>query len=321
MTPRPSQEQIAYMLAHKNDSLVPNIIAACSICGVASTVFILLRLYSQYLVFRKFRVTQSDILLLIAWCFAAAFTIGLAIIIKYGGGRHVIFVTDPRMLNIWKVCDEVLYTISLGFIKLSILRLYGSIFQSRRFHCCLWTFAVLVIVFHSTASIIDIFECRPIAFSWDTTIQFASCINYGLFVLLTGVVNIITDFIILCAPIPLVLRLQTSKHKKRLLIFTFAMGGSACVVSIIRLGFSLTFDSTVDPSYDNILISILSLIELMAGILATSIPTYRPLFRHIVHSLATHTRHTDASPSHNDNDIKFSKDSSDGSISTSTKNT
>ncbi|KAI1653501.1 hypothetical protein F4813DRAFT_255341 [Daldinia decipiens] len=188
------------------------------------------------------------------------------------------------MLNIWKVCDEVLYTISLGFIKLSILRLYGSIFQSWRFHCCLWIFAVLMIAFHLTASIIDIFQYRPVAFSWDLTIGNGTCINYGLlYVLLTRIVNIITDFIIiLCAPIPLILRLHTSKQKKRLLIFTFAMGGSACIVSIIRLGFSLAFDATVDPSYDNILVSLLSLIELMAGILATSIPTYRPLFRHMM---------------------------------------
>ncbi|KAI0122359.1 hypothetical protein F4814DRAFT_408458 [Daldinia grandis] len=235
-------------------------------------------------------------------------------IIIYGGGRHVILVTDLRMLNILKICDEVLYSVSLCFIKLSILRLYGSIFRSQRFHRCLWTLAVLIFLFQSTASALGIFECSPVAFAWDTTIPDGSCINYGLFVLLAGVFNVITDFIILFAPIPLVLKLQTSKQKKRLLIFTFAMGGSACIVSIIRLGFTLAFDSTVDPSYDSILISLLSLVELMTGILATSIPTYRPLFRRIVRSLTRPTQPSGTSRRHNDD--KGNKTDNSSSIST-----
>lgn len=270
------------MKAHSDESLVPDIIICVSICGIASIVFILLRLYSQYLVSRKFRLTQSDILLLIGWVFYAQFSIGLGMITKYGGGRHVILVTDMRLLNTWKIVDEVSYSTSLGFLKLGILRLYGNIFPSRRFHGFLWVFALVLIGFHIASILVNILECIPIQYYWDVTMKEGFCLNYGLYMLLTGVINIINDFIILFSPIPMVLHLHTSKQKKRLLIFTFGMGGSACIVSIVRLAFSLDFDTTGDPSYDNIRMSLLSLIELMAGILATSIPTYWPLFRHIM---------------------------------------
>ncbi|OTB10487.1 hypothetical protein K445DRAFT_70117 [Daldinia sp. EC12] len=252
MSALPSKEKIAYMLSHEDETLVPDMIACVAVCGIASIVFIVLRLYSQYLVSRKFHLTQSDILLLLGWVFY--------------------------------IIDEVSYSVSLGFIKLAILRLYGSIFPSRRFRIFLWIFAVLLILLHGASTIVNIFECIPIPYAWDQTIEGGYCLNYGLYMLLTGIINIINDLIILLSPIPLVLPLQISKQKKMLLIFTFGMGGSACIVSIVRLAYSLDFDTTGDPSYDNIYMSLLSLVELMAGILATSIPTYRPLFRQIMAS-------------------------------------
>ncbi|KAI0849403.1 hypothetical protein F5Y00DRAFT_269388 [Daldinia vernicosa] len=312
MAALPSKEQIAYMIAHSDESLVPNIIICVSICGIASIVFILLRLYSQYLVSHKFRLTQSDILLLIAWVFYVVYSIGLGMITKYGGGRHVIMVTDMRLLNIWKIIDEVSYTASLGFLKLGIIRLYGSIFRSRTFHRFLWVFALLIIAFHIAISIVNILECIPIQYYWDVTISVGYCLNYGLFMLLVGIINVIIDFILVFCPIPMVLRLHTSKQKKRLLIFTFCMGGSACIVSIVRLAFSLDFDATGDPSYDNIRLSLLSLIELVAGILDTSIPTYWPLFRHITAICSPSLINSSANI-----DSKDSKWNSGGSIRTS----
>ncbi|KAI1469157.1 uncharacterized protein F4812DRAFT_470254 [Daldinia caldariorum] len=278
----PSKEKLASMLVHKDQSLVPDIIVCDAICGIASIVFALLRLYSQYLVSRKLRLTQSDILLLLGLVFYIAFSIALGMITKYGGGRHIILATDTRSLRIWKIIAEVTYTISLGFIKFGILRLYGTIFPSKRFRIFLWIFAICLIAFDLACIMVSVFECIPVQYYWDMSIKGGHCLDYGLYTLLAGMLNIITDLIILLAPIPQVLHLHISKHKKMLLIFTFAMGGSACIVSIVRLPYALDFDSTGDPSYDNIRIGLLSLVELMTGILATSIPTYRPLFRQMM---------------------------------------
>ncbi|KAI0838463.1 hypothetical protein F5Y06DRAFT_287197 [Hypoxylon sp. FL0890] len=279
-----SDKQKAYMLGHEDDSLVINIIVCCSICSVASTVFLLLRLYSQYLVSGKLRLAQSEYLLIIAW---ASFVVCFASSTKYGGGRHIVFVENPRMVQILNIADENTYAYAMAFVKLSILRLYGSIFSSRQFHYFLWAIATVMIAWAISCGFAAIFQCRPIAHTWDPLVEKQFCINYGISLLVSGVINIATDFTILALPIPMVLSLHMSKQKKRLLIFTFAMGGSACIISIIRLAFTIKVGSTADGSWDDIPAGLLSVVELMFGILAASIPTYRPLYRRIIGGSAT----------------------------------
>lgn len=61
----PDAAEIAYMEAHINDTRVPDIIACTSICGIASIVFIALRLISRRI--SKAGIATSDWLILFAW--------------------------------------------------------------------------------------------------------------------------------------------------------------------------------------------------------------------------------------------------------------
>lgn len=61
----PDAAQIAYMEAHINDTRVPDIIACTSICGIASIIFIVLRLISRRIA--KSGMEMSDWLILFAW--------------------------------------------------------------------------------------------------------------------------------------------------------------------------------------------------------------------------------------------------------------
>lgn len=132
----------------------------------------------------------------------------------------------------------------MGFLKFSILKLYGSIFISRRFHYCLWAVEAFVAGWTISAAGVSIGQCTPISYGWDQEIPGGSCVNYGLLVLVAGVLNVVTDLVILVLPIPSVLRLQISKQKKYLIIFTFAMG-SRSDISIIRAS---TLDICTDTS-------------------------------------------------------------------------
>ncbi|RYO83906.1 hypothetical protein DL766_001733 [Monosporascus sp. MC13-8B] len=277
----PTEEQVAYMLAHPDDNLIPNIIACTSICGIASIVFLALRFSSQRLVSSR-GPTLSDWLLIIGWVFFAVFDVCFAMTTRYGGGKHIIYVTDPRMLQILNLANENTYCYAMAFIKLSLLSLYGSVFTSKRFRYCVWAVAAVVTTWAVSIATVGIFQCTPIAFGWDPTIPGGYCFNYGLVVLIGGIINIVTDLTILCMPIPLVWKLHVTRQKKLLLCFTFAMGGSACIISMVRLAFALEVGSTADGSWDNIPAGLLSVVELMTGILAVSIPTYRPLYRRLV---------------------------------------
>jgi hypothetical protein len=113
----------------------------------------------------------------------------------------------------------------MAFLKFSILSMYHSIFPQRGFHYCLYAVAVFMAFWAISCAFVAIFQCTPIAFGWDPTIVGGTCVNYGALVLVAGICNIITDFVVLAMPIPLVLKLNLSPQRKRMVIFTFAMGG------------------------------------------------------------------------------------------------
>ena len=56
---------------------------------------------------------------------------------------------------------------------------------------------------------------------------------------------------------------------------------SAFIVSIVRQAYAGKVGSTADPTWDDMPAALVSVAELMAGFLAASIPTYRPLWRRI----------------------------------------
>ncbi|KAI0157907.1 hypothetical protein GGR52DRAFT_180575 [Hypoxylon sp. FL1284] len=187
------------------------------------------------------------------------------------------------MLQICTIISECVYCFAMLFIKLSILSLYGTIFRSKRFNYCLWAVSTAVLGWAITISLCSILQCKPIAFGWDETVPGGFCIQYGVVSIIAGVLNITTDIVILLLPVPIVWRLHISSKKKWLLSFTFGMGGSACVVSIVRLAYVSKVGTTADSTWDVVNPSILSIVELMAGFLAVSIPTYQPLYRRILH--------------------------------------
>ncbi|KAI0972146.1 hypothetical protein F4678DRAFT_472144 [Xylaria arbuscula] len=282
-----TQEDIARVLPGENDTLVPNIYACSIVTSVASAAVILFRLWARRLAHGGIFLDISDWLLVAAWVFFIAALASFSLAARYGLGRHFMFITNVRLFYIWSVLLEVFYYLCIGSIKLSILSFYGTIFTVKQFRPYLWTMALIVIAWCIASVVVSIAQCLPFQFGWDKTISGGVCINYGLLVLSAGIINVITDFIILCLPIPLILRLHISSQKKYLLIFTFASGSSACIVSIVRLAFSLVVSSTSDPSWNNVDTGFVSAVELLVGILAASIPTYRPLYRRYIQRSTT----------------------------------
>lgn len=113
---------------------------------------------------------------------------------------------------------------SIGFLKLSILALYGSIFPSSRFHQSLWALGVFTALWTSMSVIGAICQCVPIESYWDDSIE-GHCIEYAILQLISSVCNITTDFVILFLPIGQIRRLHVSKGKKRWIYLSLAMGG------------------------------------------------------------------------------------------------
>lgn len=66
--------------------------------------------------------------------------------------------------------------------------------------------------------------CRPFAFNWDQTIPGGKCGDQVLSFTITGVFNLVTDVLVLCLPLPYLVKLQMRLYKKVVLVGVFSIG-------------------------------------------------------------------------------------------------
>jgi hypothetical protein len=111
----------------------------------------------------------------------------------------------------------------MSFIKFSIASFYWTIFPQKYFRWALIAVAAFMAGWFISADLVSIFQCTPVERLWDKTKE-GTCVNFGVFALVTAALNVVTDLVILALPVPLILRLKMSQRKKMLLILTFALG-------------------------------------------------------------------------------------------------
>lgn len=212
---------------------------------------------------------------------------------------------------------EVLYNSSIPIIKLSILCLYRRIFPQRWFSYTLMCLGAFVIAYSVASIFADVFQCVPTNSIWERE-KAKFCINYPALIISTGVINVLTDIILLALPIPILWGLNMSLARKRLLTMLFLMGGlwvldrlfanqSLILPNLVfalsaSCGFFLLTESatlrillvswvniwlvarwcelTLDVG-DYVLPSTISTVEICVGIVSACLPTYRPLFRYV----------------------------------------
>jgi hypothetical protein len=65
--------------------------------------------------------------------------------------------------------------------------------------------------------------CRPLAYNWDTSIK-GTCGQRNTVYVSAGALNVVTDFMVMCLPIPHILKLQLAWSRKLGLILMFSLG-------------------------------------------------------------------------------------------------
>lgn len=64
----------------------------------------------------------------------------------------------------------------------------------------------------------------------------------------SGYINVVSDFLILILPFPILLRLQMPSTEKARFLFVFGIGLFACIASVVRLVYSTQLDSEADSA-------------------------------------------------------------------------
>jgi hypothetical protein len=287
MANMPTEDEIAWMQAHINDSTVPEIIACCSICGAASVIILTLRIWSRLQTRR--RLVLSDNLVISSVVFFIAFCTVFALSTRYGAGRQIILITDPadmRMLAILNILNPILYGVATAFVKWSILALYIAIFPQKNFQYWVY-FLCLINCLNAVAIVlVSCLQCRPLEALWNQA-AVGTCIDFSIFSLFNTSFNLVLDVAILISPIKLVINLNLSQRKKILLALNFGLGGGACVVAAVRLPFARRVGGTSNPSWDMIPGGLCCVVEVAVALLCASLPVYRPLFTRMVSGHST----------------------------------
>ena len=122
---------------------------------------------------------------------------------------------------------EILYSFVIGPIKCSICCLYIRLFGIQKwfwwYNCALM---VTTLLWGFATTFGSVFQCKPIHEAWNPLSTRSMCVDLRLFLIGTNIPNIIIDFLILTAPMPIIWNLQLATRKKIMVIALLCLGAS-----------------------------------------------------------------------------------------------
>ncbi|KAJ0415562.1 hypothetical protein BJY00DRAFT_317734 [Aspergillus carlsbadensis] len=274
---------MAYITAN-NGSLQPMFLIVMSLLLFLSTVTVSLRLYCR--IFRVHKIGIDDHLIVAA----LAVTLGMGVM----NGFHIAMGTGQHLADLAPVLGQVLvptlkhwyayqlvYPITVGLVKFSILAQYYRIFEVQNFRRQVIAVGILVTVYTIVCIFVNAFECHSKPWrAWDPAFP-EGCNNLPATYFSTAAITIFTDLVILVMPLPQLMKLNLHRRRKYALIAIFLTGTFASAASIARLNALYKYTVTEDVSYDAVQILLWSQIEVNVAIISASAPSLRPLFHRI----------------------------------------
>ncbi|KAI9754379.1 MAG: hypothetical protein M1815_005680 [Lichina confinis] len=277
-------------LANLSASRRPRGLAVLIATSVLSTVAVALRVWSKRLLRRTLQSDDWGILFSLVMFWGGAI-VGL-IAHEHGFGKHAlaiglrnvkINVKTPRASQII-LAFEVLLTICIFSIKFALLLFYRHTFPIRKFQLAVYGAMVLNVTMAVAISLGYLLQCRPISYMWDRSIK-GSCFDIRLYLRITIILNLFTDFTVLLMPLPLVWRLQMTVGRKISISVMFLLGTMACAASCARfVAVGEILES--DPAWTSINPAIWTYTEACLGIIASCLPMLRPLYNRLARSCA-----------------------------------
>ncbi|KAF4306431.1 Barwin-related endoglucanase [Botryosphaeria dothidea] len=247
-----------------------------AIAGSAcSFVVLLLKFFSRYR--SKSDFGTDDALVALAWAITVPFAVSFYIQGKNGMGYAMgeiplsVFLTGRQ----WFWASSWMYFLALGLSKLSVTLQFFRIFVTPKTLLVTKCTIAFVISWTIVSACVAAFECVPVERYWDKRIP-GKCINGRDTFITNGVMNIVTDFVIIGIPVPSLLKLQVSAAKKIGLLFAFSLGAVVCAISIARIPMVMLAFAQGKPG--NLSLMMWSAIELNVAIVCACLPSIRPLF-------------------------------------------
>ncbi|KAL6870504.1 PTH11-type GPCR protein [Trichoderma novae-zelandiae] len=134
------------------------------------------------------------------------------------------------------IANRVFYNSYLWLQKLVLLDLYRRLIRDMPYEK--WLIRTYLLIFFATYTIVQVFtfsECKPFHLYWQVLPDPGPCAQAQMQLIVLGVLNIITDFMLLVMPLPVILKLKAPLGRKAQLIALFTLGIFIITITIIRL--------------------------------------------------------------------------------------
>ncbi|KAK4148746.1 hypothetical protein C8A00DRAFT_19476 [Chaetomidium leptoderma] len=246
----------------------------------ATALFVAGRMYTRGIILRC--IGKDDWSILIATVFSVVNTIATCFQVKYGMGRHSENVGPEEGLEQLKflMVSILHYNVGMNVVKLGFLFQYRRIFQGPVIQRTCYWFIIYVCLWTCVQAVLLGLACLPISFIVPSMTK--TCLDTLPIWYFSSGMSMATDILIFCIPIPSVLKLQLPLRQRIVVLGIFGLGFFVCIISVYRMFTLKAGVVSQDPSWENIGASIWSCIELNVSIIASTLPTLRPLLVRIL---------------------------------------
>ncbi|KAJ0104205.1 CFEM domain-containing protein [Diaporthe amygdali] len=254
---------------------------------------------------------HDDTTIVISGLLAAGWLAGSILEERYGLGRDLWTLEPWRISEFLKVffVFEVLYTLTLGLIKTSILFLYLRLFPEPKFRRIVWATQAFNFLMVGSFIMADFFQCQPISYFWESWDGEHSghCFNINALAWAHSALNIALDFWMLYLPATQIWSLQMKLKKKLGVILMFGIGIFLTLTSIIRIQTLVSFANTKNPTRGFFATVTWSYIEITVGVMVACLPGARLFVARYVSVLHTTNSKASKSLSRSGNCIRLSQ--------------
>ncbi|KKK24495.1 hypothetical protein AOCH_007582, partial [Aspergillus ochraceoroseus] len=170
-------------------------------------------------------------------------------------------------------------------VKSSILVFYLTLTQGEKvFRYANYATLVVVNVAGLALTFINIFQCRPVAAAFATSVPVnAHCTDILTLYLSSSPVNIITDLAILFLPNPILTRMRLPRKQKIILVVTFSFGFFVAVVDVIRIAYLQDAATSREIALRYASLSFMwSVVEVNVSMMCACVPSLKPLVARIL---------------------------------------
>ncbi|KAF4550305.1 Hypothetical protein D9617_18g034960 [Elsinoe fawcettii] len=219
---------------------------ATYICLPLGIVLIFLRVALR--VFRQQAITWGDY-----WCLAASVFIFVRLItniflLKYGSTRTLEDDERPSILpgsqkyyeittgSKITLISRTMMNCLLWSLKMAVLDMVTKLIRKLRFEKLIyWGFIGVLGATWLAAMLGTFLGCRPVSLYWQINPNPGKCAVGDDWLLAYEIGNMLTDFMLLAVPIPLLLSAKISLWHRLRLVFVFSLGGFLIAISVVRM--------------------------------------------------------------------------------------